>query len=59
MYAIRSYYEDRVEWLWEDRKELMQEQEKRDRMAAACKAIARADAALKIAERLIEIAGGR
>jgi len=49
---------DRAAWLWEELGDLMTDQAKRDRMAEACKAIARADAAAKIAERLVAIARG-
>ena len=51
--------EDRAQWLWEELAELMNDHKKRDRMAEACRAIAGEDAALKIAERLLAMAGGR
>ena len=51
--------EDRAQWLWEELTELMNDHKKRSRMAEACRAIADADAALKIAERLLAMAGGR
>jgi UDP-N-acetylglucosamine--N-acetylmuramyl-(pentapeptide) pyrophosphoryl-undecaprenol N-acetylglucosamine transferase len=50
---------DRAEWLWEELEELMKDKAKRDEMAEACRNIARTDAASKIAERLLAIAGGR
>ena len=51
--------QDRSQWLWEELKELMADQTKRDQMANACRKIARADAALKIAERLVAMASGQ
>jgi UDP-N-acetylglucosamine--N-acetylmuramyl-(pentapeptide) pyrophosphoryl-undecaprenol N-acetylglucosamine transferase len=47
---------DRAEWLWEEMEELMKDDEKRQRMAQACQAIARPQADVKIAHRLLEIA---
>jgi len=49
---------DRAQWLWEELDQLMKGQTKRDRMAEACRTIARADAASKIAERLLAMARG-
>ncbi len=49
----------RAQWLWEELEELMKEQTNRDRMAEACGAMAGGNAALKIAEKLIDMAGGR
>ncbi len=50
--------EDRVQWLWEELAELMNDHKKRGRMTEACRAIAGADADLKIAEKLLAMAGG-
>ncbi len=50
---------DRSQWLWEELKELMKDQTKRDQMAAACRTVAGAQAALKTAERLVAMAGSR
>lgn len=49
---------DRAEWLWEELEDLMKDKAKREQMAEACRTISRPDAALKIAERLLAIAGG-
>jgi len=46
---------DRAEWLWEELEELMKDEMKRQEMKKGCKAIAKKDAGLKVAERLIEI----
>ncbi len=46
---------DRAEWLWEELKELMKNQKKRQTMERSCEAIAKKDASLKVAEKLIEI----
>jgi UDP-N-acetylglucosamine--N-acetylmuramyl-(pentapeptide) pyrophosphoryl-undecaprenol N-acetylglucosamine transferase len=51
--------EDRSQWLWEELEDLMKDQPKRDKMAAACKTIAHKDAALRIAEKLAAMTGGR
>ena len=50
---------DGSKWLWEELEDLMKDQTKRDEMAAACKTIAREDAALRIAETLTAMTGGR
>ena len=50
--------EGRAKWLWEELAELMNDREKRGRMAQACRAIAGADAESKIAEKLLAMAGG-
>ena len=50
---------DRAEWLWEELDQLMKDQTKRDRMAEACRTIARADAASKIARLLVAMAQNR
>ena len=47
---------DRAEWLWEELEGLMKDQEKRQQMAEACRAIAKLDADLKIAEKLLKMA---
>jgi UDP-N-acetylglucosamine:LPS N-acetylglucosamine transferase len=47
---------DRAEWLWEELEELMKDEDKRRQMAEACQAVARPEADVKIAERLLEIA---
>jgi len=44
-----------AEWLWEELKELMKNQKKRQTMERSCEAIAKKDAGLKVAEKLIEI----
>jgi len=44
---------DRAEWLWQELQELMKDDEKRREMKDKCAAIARKDAALKIAEILL------
>ncbi len=44
-----------AEWLAEELEELMKDEKKLKEMAKACKAIARLDAGLKIAERLLKI----
>jgi len=46
---------DRAEWLWEELEELMKDQKKREEMERSCEAIAKKEAGLKIAEKLIEI----
>jgi UDP-N-acetylglucosamine--N-acetylmuramyl-(pentapeptide) pyrophosphoryl-undecaprenol N-acetylglucosamine transferase len=46
---------DRSEWLWEELEELMKDETKRREMKRNCQAIAKKDAALNIAEKLIEI----
>jgi len=46
---------ERPERLWEKLGELMKDEKKREEMRQACKSIARLDAGLKIAEKLIEI----
>jgi len=46
---------DRAEWLWEDLEELMKNKKKRQEMKRSCEAIAKKDASLKVAEKLIEI----
>ena len=46
---------DRAEWLWKELEELMKDKKKRQEMKRSCEAIAKKDAGLKVAERLIEI----
>jgi len=46
---------DRSEWLWEELEELMKDNEKRKEMKDSCRKIAKKQAGLKIAEKLIEI----
>jgi len=46
---------DRAEWLWEDLEELMKDKKKRQEMKRSCQVIAKKDAGLKIAERIVEI----
>ena len=48
---------DRAEWLAEELEELMKDDEKRQEMKRGCRAIAKKEAGLKIAEKLIEISG--
>jgi UDP-N-acetylglucosamine--N-acetylmuramyl-(pentapeptide) pyrophosphoryl-undecaprenol N-acetylglucosamine transferase len=50
---------DRTEWLWEELEELMKDETKRREMAIACQTVARPQASVKIAERLLEIARNR
>ena len=45
---------DRAEWLWEELGELMKDDAKRKEMRDKCAAVARKDAAGKIAERLLK-----
>jgi UDP-N-acetylglucosamine--N-acetylmuramyl-(pentapeptide) pyrophosphoryl-undecaprenol N-acetylglucosamine transferase len=47
---------DRAEWLWEELEELMKNDKKRRQMAEACRTIARPQADVQIARRLLEIA---
>jgi len=49
---------DRAEWLWEELEELMKDDEKRRQMAEACRSVARPQADVKIAVKLLEMAGG-
>lgn len=49
--------EDRAQWLWEELEELMKDDEKRKEMKRSCRAIAKKEAGLKVAEKLIEISG--
>ncbi|GAF70806.1 unnamed protein product, partial [marine sediment metagenome] len=44
---------DRAGWLWEELAELMRNDKKRQEMAENCKAIAKVEAASKIAEQLV------
>jgi len=48
---------DRAEWLAEELEDLMKDDEKRQEMKKSCRAIAKKEAGLKIAEKLIEISG--
>jgi UDP-N-acetylglucosamine--N-acetylmuramyl-(pentapeptide) pyrophosphoryl-undecaprenol N-acetylglucosamine transferase len=48
---------DRVGWLAEELEELMKDDAKRQEMKRSCRAIAKKQAGLKIAEKLIEISG--
>ncbi len=48
---------DRAEWLWEELEELMKDQQKRQEMKSGCRAIAKNQASLKVAEKLIQISG--
>jgi UDP-N-acetylglucosamine--N-acetylmuramyl-(pentapeptide) pyrophosphoryl-undecaprenol N-acetylglucosamine transferase len=50
---------DRTEWLWEELEGLMNDDDKRHQMAEASRTVARPQADVKIAERLLEIAGGK
>lgn len=47
---------DRSEWLWEELKKLMKDQNARQVMAEGCKIVANQDADRKIAERLLKMA---
>ena len=47
----------RQEWLWEELEGLMKDEKKLKEMQEACKSIARLDAGLKIAEKLVKICG--
>jgi UDP-N-acetylglucosamine:LPS N-acetylglucosamine transferase len=51
--------EDRAQWLWEELEVLMKDQEKREEMSAACRAVARPRADVKIAERLLRMQGDK
>ena len=51
--------EDRAQRLWEELERLMKDEKTREEMAAACRSIAGSDAELKIAEKLLAMAGGR
>jgi len=46
--------EERAEWLWEELEALLSSDEKRRRMKQGCEIIAKKDAALRIAEKLVE-----
>ncbi len=46
---------DRAEWLWEELEELMKDEKKRQEMKRSCEAIAKKDAGLKVAEKLVEM----
>jgi UDP-N-acetylglucosamine--N-acetylmuramyl-(pentapeptide) pyrophosphoryl-undecaprenol N-acetylglucosamine transferase len=48
---------DRAEWLWEELNELMKDQKKRQKMKRSCEAIAKKDAGLKVAEKLVKVGG--
>ena len=48
---------ERAEWLWEELKELMKDENKRREMTEACRQIANKDAASKITKKLLEISG--
>lgn len=45
---------ERLEWLWEELEALLKDDARREEMRANCKALGKNDAALKIAERLLE-----
>ena len=45
---------ERQGWLWEELEELMKNEKKREEMRQACKSIARLDASMKIAEKLVK-----
>jgi len=47
---------ERAEWLWEELEVLLKDDRKLAEMKSACELVAKKDAALKIAERLLEIA---
>ena len=44
-----------AEWLWEELEELMKDEKKRQEMKRSCEAIAKKDAGLKVAEKLVEM----
>jgi len=46
---------DRAEWLWEELEELMKDENKREEMKRNYKAIAKKEASLKVAEKLVEM----
>lgn len=48
---------ERSEWLWEGLRELMKDEKQLEEMRQACKSIAKLDANLKIAEKLVKIHG--
>jgi UDP-N-acetylglucosamine:LPS N-acetylglucosamine transferase len=45
---------DRAEWLWEELERLMKDDVVRENMKSKCAAVARKDAAIKIAEKLLK-----
>jgi len=45
---------DKVEWLWEELKPLMEDEKKRQEMKQNCATVAKVDAASKIAEKLLK-----
>ena len=51
--------EDRAQWLWEELELLMKDEEKREEMSEACRTVACPQADVKIAEKLLAMAGGR
>ena len=46
---------DRSEWLWEELEDLMKDHQKRKEMKEGCRKVAKRQAGLKVAEKLIEI----
>ena len=50
---------DRAEWLWEELEELLTDDDKRRQMANACRTVARPQADMVIAERLLDMAGDK
>jgi len=46
---------DRADWLWEELEQLLKDDKRRGEMKEACKAMAKKDAALTIAQRLLEL----
>lgn len=48
---------DKAEWLWEELEELMKDEKKREEMKRNCEAIAKKEAGLKVAEKLVKISG--
>ena len=51
--------EDRAQWLWEELEPLMKDDRARKEMSEACRSIAGSDAELKIARKLVDMAGGQ
>ncbi len=48
---------DTAEWLWEELEELMKDEKRRQEMKRSCEAVAKKDAVLKVAGKLVKIGG--
>ena len=51
--------EERAQWLWEELEVLMKDEERRKEMSEACRTVARPQAEVKIAERLLGMSGDK